>query len=97
MTKSKKSKSLNPIQVGNNVFLRTVTHYLTGHVAEVSDDGNEIVLTDAAWIADTGRHAEMVKSGKLNEVEPYMDPVMVNRSTIVDCTIWRHKLPREVV
>ena len=85
---------MNPIKVGNKVFIRTVTHYYTGQIVEVSD--SEIVLDDAAWIADTGRWGWALEHGTLSEIEPFCDPVAINRASIVDMTIWRHALPREV-
>jgi hypothetical protein len=38
-----------------------------------------------------------MKTGDLNEVEPYPDDVKVrvNRAGIIDVSTWRHKLPRE--
>jgi hypothetical protein len=42
-------------------------------------------LEDAAWIADTGRFADALKSGKFNEVEPFPDgQVIVGRGAIID-------------
>jgi len=78
-----------------NYFIRTVTHYLTGMLVEVTD--KEIVLKNAAWIADTGRYANAMSEGKFSEVEPYPDDqlVLVNRDSIIDATQWTHKLPRE--
>lgn len=93
MTKSTKDIQ-SPIRIGNNVLIRTVTHYHTGKIAAVSE--HEIVLTDAAWIADTGRFNEALKTGTLNEVEPFVGPVSVNRGAIIDVTDWRASLPTEV-
>lgn len=82
-------------QVGECYFVRTVTHYLTGRLVAVDD--RELVLTDAAWIADTGRFSDAMKSGTLNEVEPYPDgaEVIVGRGALVDAARWTHALPRE--
>lgn len=80
--------------VGNNVFVRTVTHYYTGKVAEVSPDF--IVLVDAAWVADTGRFSKALVEGTLEEVEPFPDPVVVGKACIVDVTPWKHALPRDM-
>jgi hypothetical protein len=84
---------LQPYKVGESYMFRTVTHIITGRVAEVGE--LEIVVTDAAWIADTGRYAEAVASGDFNEVEPYPDgePVIVGRTTITDA-VRIPKLPR---
>ena len=74
-------------KVGQNYFLRTVTHHLTGKLIKVV--GNELVLLDAAWIADDGRFMEAVKTGTFAEVEPYPDGIelIVNRSSLIDACI----------
>jgi len=82
---------------GDNVFVRTVTYHYTGRV-ELMDD-EFVVLTDAAWIAMSGRWAEFMRTGQAEEVEPYPDGVRVSlpRSAITEITEFRHDLPREVV
>lgn len=85
--------SVNPLAVGNNVFVRTVTHYYTGRIVELT--ATEIVLEDAAWIADTGRFSEALSTGQLNEVEPFPLLVAVGRGALVDITVWPHELPRK--
>ena len=87
-------KPERPLTVGNAVFLRTVTLYYTGRVAEVTEQS--VVLTDAAWVADTGRFSEALSSGILGEVEPFPGPVEIGRGAIVDVTLWAHTLPRAV-
>lgn len=87
-----KPKITSPVLVGSTVLIRTVTHYYTGRIALLTD--TEIVLDDAAWIAETGRFADALKSGTFDEVEPYVGPVSVNRGAIVDVTHWTHDLPR---
>ena len=88
---AKKSKS--PIQVGNSVLIRTVTHYHTGKIIEINPD--HLVLDKAAWIADTGRFADALKTGNLREVEPFKDPVAVFKGAIIDITNWGHDLPEK--
>jgi hypothetical protein len=82
-------------QVGEPYFIRTVTHYLTGRLVALDD--HELILTDAAWIADTGRYAMALATGSLAEVEPYpaASLVAVGRSALIDATVWPHPLPRE--
>jgi len=84
----------NPYQVGEAVFIRTVTYHYTGRIVAVYP--NEIVLMDAAWIADSGRWSEALRTGNLAEVEPYPDgaPVVISRASITDATTWAHPLPR---
>ena len=90
----KGSKEGNHVyQVGKNYFIRTVTHHYTGKLVKVTP--KELVLEDAAWIADDGRFMNALKDGTLAEIEPFMDDVIIGRGSIVDATVWRHALPRE--
>jgi hypothetical protein len=94
MKKTTKVQSKNPIRVGNAVLIRAVTLYYTGRIVEITKD--EIVLSDAAWIADTGRFENALRTGIVNECEPFVDPVAVGRGAIVDVTHWKRALPRAV-
>lgn len=80
------------IPIGEAVFIRTVTHHFTGRVKAVTD--SDIVLADAAWIADDGRFSTALKTGVLNEIEPYPDGVIVGRDGVIDISLWKHDLPR---
>jgi hypothetical protein len=51
--------SQSPYQVGKNYFIRTVTHHYTGKLIKVTP--KELVLKDAAWIADDGRFMNALK------------------------------------
>lgn len=82
-----------PFKVGENYFIRTVTMIIVGRLEEVHQ--TELVLSSASWIADTGRFYNALKEGKLNEVEPFTNDVILGRGSIIDATIWTHKLPRE--
>lgn len=91
--KKKSSKKIqNPVRIGNPVLVRSVTHYYTGRIVLVTKD--ELVLDDAAWIADTGRFSDALTTGVFGEVEPFVHPVAVGRGAIVDVTDWTHELPR---
>ena len=83
------------IPTGEAVFIRTVTHYYTGHVERVTD--SDVVLSSAAWISDTGRFADALRLGEMSEVEPYPPDalVSVSRGAILDVSAWAHDLPRE--
>ncbi len=85
----------HPYKIGENYFIRTVTHIYTGKLMAVFD--MELVLKDAAWVADTGRFADTLKDYKhLEEVEPYPDgEVVIGRGTIVDAHPNSQKLPRD--
>ena len=88
---TKIKKSVSPLQVGNKVLIRTVTHYHTGKIVEINPD--HLVLEKAAWIADTGRFSTAILTGTLNEVEPFKDPVAIFKGAIIDVTGWKHDLP----
>ena len=83
----------HPFEVGENYFIRTVTHHFTGKLVEVH--AGELVLEQAAWIADDGRFADAVSRGAFNEVEPFPPDarVIVNRGSLVDALKITFKLP----
>lgn len=70
--------------IGGKYFFRTVTHYLTGELVSIHPDG--LVITKAAWIADTGRFKAAMETGNFNEVEPYPPTalVVVNHLSLID-------------
>jgi hypothetical protein len=82
----------HPYMVGDAVFIRTVTYHYTGKIAAITP--GEIVLADAAWIADSGRFSVALATGALSEVEPYPAGVAISRGAIVDVSPWAHPLPR---
>jgi len=82
----------SPYQVGQAYLIRTVTLYYTGRIVRVTP--KELVLEDAAWIADTGRFSDALKTGTLNEVEP-MGEILIGRGAVVDAARWLHPLPKE--
>lgn len=70
-------------EIGKVYLIRTVTMIDTGRLVAVTP--HELVLEDAAWIADTGRFAQAVADAKFNEVEPFPDGrVIIGRGAIVD-------------
>ena len=73
----------SPWEVGAIYLIRTVTMIDTGRLVAVTPQ--ELVLEDAAWIADTGRFSDALKSLSFNEVEPFPDgKVIVGRGGIID-------------
>lgn len=89
------SKSKSPYEIGKNYLIRTATMIDVGRLVEVTDQ--ELILEDAAWIADTGRFNEALKNGTFNEVEPFPDGrVIVGRASVVDACEFNHKLQRIV-
>lgn len=85
------SRVLSPLRVGNAVYIRTVTMHHTGLIEAITAE--EVVLSSAAWIADSGRFHTALTTGRLSEVEPFPEPVSIGRGSIVDVTTWAHPLP----
>lgn len=84
-------------EVGKTYLFRGVTMYQIGTVVAVLP--GEILLSPAAWVADTGRFNAALKSGILSEVEPYEPntlPAIVNRGALADACTWPHGVPAEV-
>lgn len=81
------------LKVGEQYFIRGVTHYYTGKLIAVTE--TDLVLERAAWIADTGRFADAMRTGVFNEVEPFFKDAIISRAAIVDFTLWPHALPTE--
>ena len=80
--------------IGKAFFFRTVTYHLTGRVVKVI--GNIIELSDAAWIADSGRFMDAIKNGIIKEVEP-VGRAWVNLDSVTDFFEWNHPLPTEQI
>ena len=78
--------------MGQKYFFREVTYHMVGKVQ--SRVGKFLRLTDASWVADSGRFMQAIKEGKLNEVEP-VGVAYVNLDTVTDFFPWRHSLPKE--
>ena len=82
------------MKVKDRVIIRTVTYHYTGEV--VSVDSTWVTLKNAAWVADSGRWSNALKTGELSEVEPYPDECTIAVGAIVDWSPWLHALPRDV-
>ena len=79
-------------EIGENYLIRTVTMIDTGRLVAVTD--HELVLEDAAWVADTGRFADTLRSCEFSEVEPFPDGrVVIGRGAVIDA-VKIDKLPR---
>ena len=77
------SSDLGPYQLGKNYLFRLVSLYDTGRLVAVTP--TELVLEDAAWIADTGRFADALKTATFGEVEPFPSGrVIIGRGTLID-------------
>ena len=92
---SNNAASEHPYEVGENYFIRTVTHYFTGRLTAVFN--HELVLEDVAWIADTGRYHEALAGKGFEEIEPYPEgSVVLGRGAIIDAHVITIALPRTV-
>ena len=80
------------LEVGGKYLFRTVTMIYTGEIVAMKDQ--ELLLKDAAWIADTGRFSNSLKSCDFSEVEPYHNEVIIFRGALLDITKI-DKLPRD--
>jgi hypothetical protein len=70
-------------EVGAIYLIRTVTMIDTGRLVAVT--AQELVLEDAAWIADTGRFADAVAKAEFGEVEPFPDGrIILGRGAVID-------------
>ena len=85
-------EKLTSFRIGEKYLIRTVTNYLLGKLEQVTD--TDLLLSDASWVADTGRFHLALRDGVLNEIEPYPNEVIVSRGAIVDAAVWSHELPR---
>lgn len=73
----------HPYQIGKCYLIRTVTMIDTGRLVAVTNQ--ELVIEDAAWIADTGRFSDAVAKAEFGEVEPFPDGrVIIGRGAIID-------------
>jgi hypothetical protein len=86
-------QSSHSFTIGQQYLIRCVTHYYVGRLDAVTD--TDLVLTNACWVADTGRFYNALKGEAMNELEPFIDQVIISRGSIVDATPYRHKLPRD--
>jgi hypothetical protein len=91
----------SPYEVGKAYVFRCVTYHYVGRVKQVFL--REIVLENAAWIAETGgrecRWADFLEKGMApsSEIEPYPEAtggmVILPLGGIVDASPWVHELP----
>lgn len=84
----------HPYELEANYYIRTVTMNYTGKLVAVYE--HELVLTDAAWIAEDNRFATSLETGEFREVEPFPNGrrVIIGRGAIVDATHVEWALPR---
>jgi hypothetical protein len=71
-------------EIGKAYLIRTVTMIQVGKLEKVTD--KELILSSAAWIADTGRFSESLLTGNFDEVEMFshIHNLIVNRGALCD-------------
>ena len=80
--------------IGKKYFIRTATYHVVGKLEYIHP--KELVLSSASWIADSGRFNAALVSGEFQEIEPFVNNVIVSRGGIIDATEWLHELPLKV-
>lgn len=85
-------------EIGKDYLIRTVTMSQTGRLIKVTD--KELVLENAAWIADLGKFSEQwEKQGEdaFNEVEmfPASRLVIVGRGALIDAVQLINGIPKK--
>lgn len=82
-------------EIGKTYFFRPVTFHLIGTVVDITEDA--LVLMPCVWVANSGRWAEAISKGTLEEIEvpPTDMPVILARDAISDAWPWRHPMPSE--
>jgi hypothetical protein len=85
----------HPFKIGENYFIRTVTMSHVGKLEAVYDD--ILVLSNASWVADTGRFNDAMKCGleslSSSEIEPFVNDIFIGRGSLIDMTIYNFPLP----
>jgi len=82
-------------KIGQAYLIRTVTHYLTGRLIAVAE--KELVIGEAAWIADTKQFSNCLREGFSADAEIEAIPdgeAIIGRSALIDAYVWSHPLPR---
>ena len=79
-----------PFKPGQSYMIRTVTMTWTGRVQRV--EGDFLVMSDAAWIASTGRYADATTIDALSEVEPIKGEAIIGLGAVVDARAWSGEL-----
>ena len=72
------------LEIGKVYLIRTVTMIYTGRLKAHSK--NEMLLSEAAWIAETERWSKSCKEEIFKEVEPYFRDVIIYKGAILDIT-----------
>ena len=83
--------SKSAYKVGKKYFIRTATYHCVGLLKE--NLKKELILSNASWIVDSGRLNNVLTNGLFNEIEPFPENLIVQKTGIIDATIFIHELP----
>jgi hypothetical protein len=76
----------SPWVIGENYCIRTVTMIQTGKLVAITKD--ELILEEAAWVADTGRFSAFLNGNEPDEVELFPSgKVIIGRGGLIDACI----------
>jgi hypothetical protein len=90
-TKNTKTKGATPFKKGKAYVIRTVTMTWAGEVVNATP--SFVTLKKAAWVADTGRFHQFIKSGDANEVEAIDGEAIIGVGSVVDAIEVSFALP----
>ena len=84
-------------EVGAAYYVETYGKNFVARVAAVTP--TEVVLADAAWVADTGRFHEFLRDGRTEsmEIEPLPDGWSIPLAYVSGTLPWPHPLFRDPV
>lgn len=81
-------------EIGKNYLVKTVLMIYCGKLKAVTD--KEIIMSQSAWIADTGRFHNALRDGieivSNSEIEPFLNDVIIGRGALISATVYNHKL-----
>lgn len=80
------------LEVGKTYLIESVARMWVGRIASI-DGPYTVTLTDASWVADTGRLHQFVREGPTTQTE--VEPVGVVGVQWVAWIPWPHALPSE--
>lgn len=83
---------LGPYTVGNKVVIRAIPYHYIGEIESVGYHSVTLKF-GAVWLADSGRWNNMLRTGTVNECEPFPDGVTIPFAVIADITGWAHAIP----
>lgn len=93
MAKNQSTSEPPSLIIGQCYFVRTVTDYWVGRLAAIGP--HSLTLTDASWVAVTGRLSAFMRDGKAQGME--IEPVGAICVQWLTWSPWPHDLFTEVI